>query len=132
MDENEKINRPSRKVLVIENEQFISDLYARALSKHGYSVDIEADGLTGLKSAKTDKYDIILLDLMMPNMTGVDILRELRDNTKAPRLKAKIVIATNLEERGEVRQELEAKADGYLIKAELTPAELADFLDSVE
>ncbi len=128
MDENKSDHR---KVLVIENEQFISDLYARALSKRGYDVDIEADGEMGLKTAQTDKYDIILLDLMMPNMTGVDIMRDLRDPAKTPHLKAKVIITTNLEEREEIREQLERQADGYVIKAEMTPNELADFLDSV-
>lgn len=124
-------NSDRRKVLVIENEQFISDLYARALSKRGYDVDIEADGERGLKTAQTDKYDIILLDLMMPNMTGVDIIKDLRDPAKTPHLKAKVIITTNLEEREEIREQLERQADGYVIKAEMTPNELADFLDSV-
>ncbi|MGH7239424.1 MAG: response regulator transcription factor [Candidatus Saccharimonadales bacterium] len=125
-------SRPARRVLVIENEQYISDLYARALAKKGYQVDIEADGEQGLKTAQTDKYDIILLDLMMPNMTGVEILKNLRDKTKTPSLKAKVIITTNLEEREDVREELERNADGYIIKAELTPGELAEFLDGVK
>lgn len=125
-------SRSARRVLVIENEQYISDLYARALAKKGYQVDIEADGEQGLKTAQTDKYDIILLDLMMPNMTGVEILKNLRDKTKTPSLRAKVIITTNLEEREDVREELERNADGYIIKAELTPGELAEFLDGVK
>lgn len=128
---DEKNTTDGRKVLVIENEQFISDLYARALVRQGYRVDIEADGVTGLAAAKTDKYDIILLDLMMPNLTGVEILRTLRDPAKTPHFKAKVIITTNLEEREEVRTELEKMADGYIIKAEMTPNELVAFLDSV-
>lgn len=120
-----------RQVLVIENEQFISDLYARALHKKGYQVDVEIDGAQGLKAAQTDKYDIILLDLMMPNMTGVEILKILRDPSKTPHLKAKIIITTNLEEREEVREDLERHADAYIIKAEMTPNELVEFLDTI-
>lgn len=122
----------ARKVLVIENEQFISDLYARALHKKGYEVDVEIDGAEGLKAAQTDKYDIILLDLMMPNMTGVDILKILRDPARTPHLKAKVIITTNLEEREEIREDLEKHADAYIIKAEMTPNELVEFLDSVQ
>lgn len=122
----------TRKVLVIENEQFISDLYARALHKKGYEVDVEIDGAEGLKAAQTDKYDIILLDLMMPNMTGVDILKILRDPARTPHLKAKVIITTNLEEREEIREDLEKHADAYIIKAEMTPNELVEFLDSVQ
>lgn len=131
MDENKTQSTSGRKVLIIENEQFISDLYSRALHKKGYEVEVEIDGAEGLKAAQSDKYDIILLDLMMPNMTGVEILKRLRDPAQTPHLKAKVIITTNLEEREEIREDLEKNADGYIIKAELTPAELADFLDSV-
>lgn len=130
MDENKTTNS-GRRVLIIENEQFISDLYARALNKRGYLVDIQADGVDGFKAAQTNSYDIILLDLMMPNMTGVEIIKRLRDTSVTPSMKAKIIIATNLEEREETRRQLEDQADGYIIKAEVTPNELADFLDRV-
>lgn len=119
------------RVLCIEDEHFISELYARALSKAGYEVDLEADGPTALAKAQTDAYDIILLDLMIPNIDGIQILRTLRDTAKTPHLKAKIIIITNLEQRDDVRADIERQADGYLIKAEITPHELADFLDTV-
>lgn len=121
----------AKNVLVIENEQFISDLYSRALHKKGFQVDVEIDGIEGLKAAQTDEYDIILLDLMMPNMTGLEILKVLRDSSQTPHLKAKVIIATNLEEREEVRADVEKQADGYIIKAEMTPNEMAAFLETV-
>lgn len=121
-----------KKVLCIEDEHFISELYARALTKAGYSVDVEVDGQKGLELAQTDKYDIILLDLMVPNLTGIDILRALRDPAKTPQLHAKIIITTNLEQRDEVRADIEKQADGYLVKAEITPRELVEFLNNIK
>lgn len=121
----------NKKVLCIEDEHFISELYARALTKAGYSVDIELDGQKGLERAQTDQYDIILLDLMVPNLTGIEILRALRDPAKTPNLHAKIIITTNLEQRDEVRADIEKQADGYLVKAEITPRELVEFLSTV-
>ncbi|HVS58209.1 MAG TPA: response regulator [Candidatus Saccharimonadales bacterium] len=121
----------NKKVLCIEDEHFISELYARALTKSGYSVDIELDGQKGLERAQTDQYDIILLDLMVPNLTGIEILRALRDPAKTPNLHAKIIITTNLEQRDEVRADIEKQADGYLVKAEITPRELVEFLSTV-
>lgn len=124
---------PKRKkhVLCIEDEHFISELYARALTKAGYDVTIELDGQKGLELAQTDQYDIILLDLMIPSLNGIDVLRALRDPAKTPRLHAKVIITTNLEQREEVRADIEKQADGYLVKAEITPFELADFLDQL-
>lgn len=122
----------SRKILCIEDEHFIGELYTRALTKAGYQVTVIADGQQALPAAQTDEYDIILLDLMIPNITGIEILRTLRDPAKTPHLHAKIIITTNLEQREDVRADIEKQADGYVVKAELTPHELVDFVNTVK
>ena len=132
METDKDIIAKNRKVLCIEDEIFIAELYKRALTKHGYQVTVISDGNEALKAAETDEYDIILLDLMMPGWTGIDILRKLRNKAKIPPIKAKIIIATNLEQRDDVGQDIESRADGYLVKAEITPNELADFLDNIK
>jgi DNA-binding response OmpR family regulator len=119
-----------RKVLCIEDEFFISELYSRALTKSGYQVDVIVDGLKGLAAAMTNTYDIILLDIMVPNMTGIEIIRHLRE--EKPDLKAKIVIATNLDQGKENRGDIEKHADGYIVKAEVTPRQMVEFLDTIK
>ena len=121
----------NRTVLCIEDEHFISELYARALTKAGYKVAIEGDGVKALAEAQTNQYDIILLDLMVPNMTGIEILRALRDPARVPPIRSKIIITTNLEQREDVRADIEKQADGYVVKAEMTPNELVTFLSTV-
>ncbi len=121
----------SKKVLCIEDEPFIGELYTRALSKEGYEVKLEIDGAKGLELAQTDQFDIILLDLMVPNVTGIEILRALRDPQKTPHLKAKIIITTNLEQREDIKEDIEKQADGYIVKAELTPKQLVEFLNNI-
>ncbi len=116
------------KILCVEDEHFISELYNRALTKAGYDVKTVLDGVEALKEAQTDEYDIILLDIMLPNMTGLDILDKLR-NPAEPQIKAKIIIATNLEQSEENRLAVEEKADAYVVKAEMTPRQLVEFLD---
>ena len=120
----------SGKVLYIEDEHFISELYVRALTKAGFETKVILDGVNGLKEARTDSYDLILLDLMVPQITGMDVLRHLRGPAAKP-IKAKIVIATNLDVGGETRTELEKLADAYLIKAEITPKELVAFIQKM-
>lgn len=122
----------TKKVLCVEDEHFISDLYSRALTKAGYDVQVELDGKKGLEAAQTDQYDIILLDLMIPTMTGIEVLRQLRDTSKTPNLHSKIIITTNLEQREEIRADIESQADGYLVKAEITPHELVSILDNIK
>lgn len=121
----------SKKILCIEDEHFISELYSRALSKAGYDVTVVVDGEQGLKEAQSDRYDIILLDIMIPNMLGINILKTLRDPAKTPQLHSKIIITTNLDQGEEGRAEIERQADGYLIKAEITPKQLVQFLDNI-
>lgn len=130
MEENTKTG--GRSILVIEDEHFIGELYTRALSKAGYTVKVVGDGIQALKEAQTDKYDIILLDLMVPNLTGIEILRSLRNPDETPHLKAKIIITTNLEQREDIRTDIEKQADGYVVKANLTPHELADFVNNID
>lgn len=127
MDESQ-IPKNGIKVLCVEDEHFISELYARALTKAGYDVTVIVDGEEGLKAAKTDQYDIILLDIMIPNMTGIEVLDQLRGQNDTP-IHSKIIVATNLEQGEEGRAAVEQKADGYIVKAEMTPRQLVEFLD---
>lgn len=123
---------PVRRILCIEDEHFISELYARALTKAGYEVTVIVDGLEGLKQAQTDQFDIILLDIMIPNMMGTEILKRLRDPSQTPHFHSKIVLATNLDQGKAGRAEVEKLADGYVIKADITPKELVKYLDTIK
>jgi DNA-binding response OmpR family regulator len=131
MDQTPTAPKANRSVLCIEDEYFISELYARALTKAGYRITVVSDGQKGLDAAQTDKFDIILLDLMVPTITGIEILGALRDPAKTPTLHSKIIITTNLEQRDESRSDVESKADGYIVKAEITPRELVGILDRI-
>lgn len=126
------VTPPHHKVLCIEDEHFISELYVRALTRAGYEVTVEVDGQKGLELAQTDQFDIILLDLMVPTITGIEVLRHLRGSAEAPKLHAKIIITTNLEQREDMRADIERQADGYLVKAEITPRELVEFLNAIK
>ncbi len=120
-----------KNILVIEDEHFIGELYMRALTKAGYNVKVVIDGNEGLKEASSDAYDIILLDIMVPNMTGIDILKKIHEPQNKP-IHAKIIITTNLEQKEETRKEVEKQADGYIVKANVTPRELVGVLQSLE
>jgi DNA-binding response OmpR family regulator len=119
----------AKKVLCIEDENFISELYARALRKNGYEVTVFLSGEDGLEAAQSDEYDIILLDLMIPGITGFEVLRQLHD--RPTKLKAKIIITTNLDQEDDSKAEMERMADGYLIKAEITPRQLVQIVDDI-
>jgi DNA-binding response OmpR family regulator len=119
------------KLLCIEDEYFIGNLYSRALGRAGYVVTLEQDGQKGFELAASDRFDIILLDLMLPTLSGIEILKRLRgEGQKA--IRAKIIITTNLEEQGKTREDIERHADGYLIKAAVTPKQLVEFLSKIK
>ncbi len=122
---------PGKRLLCIEDERFISELYARALQKAGYEVIVESDGEAGLHAAVNGAYDIILLDIMLPTMNGVDMLYKLKDKNVQPPLASKIIITTNLDQKEDIRKQVEELADGYLIKAEVTPRELVSYVNQV-
>ncbi len=121
-----------KKILCIEDEHFISELYARALRKAGHEVTVVLSGEDGLQVAQTNQYDIILLDIMIPGITGIEVLKRLRDPALTPNLRAKIIITTNLDQPEDMREQIESMADGYLIKAEITPKQLVEFLADVK
>lgn len=121
----------AEKILYIEDEEFIAEIYSRALFKSGYEVTIVRDGKQGLEMAQTNQYAIVLMDLMLPSLSGVDILKALRDPKLSPGFKSKIVITTNLSERKSIQLEIESQADGYFIKASTTPRQLAQFIKQI-
>ncbi len=122
----------AKTILCIEDEHFISELYARSLQKSGYDVTIMLSGDDGLKAALTDHYDIILLDLMLPGMTGFEILEKLRGQDVQNQIHSKIIITTNLDQDDDNRVKVESLADGYLIKAEMTPKQLVEIVNTIK
>lgn len=131
--ENTPVQPSSPKnILIIEDEYFISELYIRALEKAGYQVTLATDGADGLKQALSDTFDIILLDLMMPTVTGNEILEKLRGPDATTSVRAKIIVTTNLEQSEERKSDVENQADAYLIKAEITPKELVAFIETLD
>jgi DNA-binding response OmpR family regulator len=121
----------SKTILCIEDEFFISELYGRVLRKAGYEVTTCLSGEDGLQFAQTNTYDIILLDIMVPGITGIEVLRALRSSDRKPPLKSKVIITTNLDLEESERAEIEKMADGYLIKADITPRELVAFINNI-
>jgi CheY-like chemotaxis protein len=111
------------RVLCIEDEFFIGELYTRALVRVGATVKLIITGDEGLKEALTNNYDVILLDMMIPNLPGDEVLDQLRANPGfSP--KTKIIFVTNTQQPDNERLAVEAKVDGYFIKAEITPKQL--------
>ena len=108
-------------ILCIEDDRFIGEMYVRSLQKAGYTIDWVVDGNDGLVAARNKPYDLIIIDIMLPERRGDQILEALRNDTSDLVPDSKILILTNFEQDEESRASLTDRVDGYLIKADVTP-----------
>lgn len=105
-------------------------MYARSLRKAGYAVDHINNGEEGAKAALAKPYDLILLDILLPEKQGGEVLKVLRgDKDLVPN--SRILVMTNFSQDDESRQAMQSKADGYLIKADITPRKLIEIIQSL-
>lgn len=118
-------------VLIIEDDRFIGEMYVRSLRKAGYGVDWMVDGHDGLVAARNRTYDLMLLDIMLPEMRGSDILDALRGTTDLIP-KTRVVVLTNFDQDETSQATMRRRADGYLIKAEITPRKLLEFITKLD
>ena len=118
-------------ILIIEDDRFIGEMYVRSLKKAGYMVDWMVDGNDGLIAARNKPYDLILLDQMLPERRGSEILDALRGKEDLiPQ--SKVLVLTNFEQDDEARLAMEKHADGYMIKAEITPNKLLSVIQQLD
>lgn len=115
-------------ILCIEDDLFIGEMYARSLRQEGYQVDLIADGGEGLKAALAKTYDLILLDILLPEKFGTEILKQLRGGEKDLAPHSRVLVLTNFSQDEESRMAMQSKADGYLIKADITPRKLIEII----
>lgn len=102
------------KILVIEDEKDINDLLALQLSREGYAVDQAYNGQEGLSKALENKYDVLVLDWMLPGINGIDILKQIRQTKKSDQLA--VIMTTAKGQADDVIMGLEHGADDYLSK----------------
>lgn len=121
----------SKKILIVEDDQMISQMYARVLAKAGYKVDFAQSGETAIPMAEKGNYNLLLLDIMMPRMTGIEVLQKLRGANGHGLPDTKIVILTNLAQSKQSKEALAAQADGYLIKADVVPSKLLEIIQDI-
>jgi CheY-like chemotaxis protein len=116
-----------KKLLIIEDEEYLSEMYKICFESSGYEIVIAENGEDGLQLAKKERPDLILLDIMLPKMNGYQVLEELRRNPETKDLK--VFFLSNLGQNSEIRKGIEVGADGYFIKSNLTPSQLVKNID---
>lgn len=119
-------------ILCVEDDRFIGEMYVRSLQKAGYDVTWVVDGNDGLVVARNQNFDLIILDLMLPEQRGDQILDALRNNNVDLVPNSKILIMTNFEQDEASRKSVMSRVDGYLIKADITPRNLIDVVKQMD
>ena len=116
-------------ILMIEDDRFIGEMYVRSLRQAGYDVEWAIDWRDGLVMATNKAYDLILLDIMLPELRGQEILREVKKHPVAKH--SHVAVMTNFDQDEETRQEIEHNVDAYFVKAEITPRRLLEIVQQI-
>lgn len=110
-------------ILIVEDEKPLNEAYQTILKKEGYNVLFAFDGDEALEITKTTEPDLILLDLRMPHVGGIEFLKKYQPGKNHP--KVKVVVFSNLDTQSEIDQAYELGAQKYMLKAWASPKELA-------
>jgi len=121
-----------QKILLVEDNIELRNIYEMFLKHRGYEINVAVDGEEALKRAKEFGPDLIFLDIMMPNMDGLRVLKLLRHDDQYGCTKSKIVLLTNLGDASRVNPKVKQDMDGYVIKAEIELRDLIDIIKSFE
>jgi len=108
-----------KKILIIEDDPFLNEMYAAKFSQSGFQVEMATDGKKGLEKIETSKPDLILLDIVLPKMDGFEILKKVKEDSQLKKIP--VILLTNLGQKNEVEKGLALGADEYIIKAHFTP-----------
>lgn len=110
------------KVLLVEDDTFLLEMYSTKFNLEGFEVFTAPDGEEGIKLAKKEKPDIILLDVLMPKVDGFTALKKLKKDPQTKNIP--VVLLTNLGQKNDIDKGLKEGAEGYLIKAHFIPSEV--------
>lgn len=112
------------RILIVEDDPYVRDFYSRLFKLGKYDVLILPDGLNAVETAKKEKCELILLDIMMPGENGLEVLKDLKLDEETKNIK--VAMLTNLEDDESRHKAYKLGAIGYIIKSEADPKVLLD------
>ncbi|GAC1413069.1 MAG: hypothetical protein NVSMB66_4000 [Candidatus Doudnabacteria bacterium] len=115
-----------KKILLVEDEPFLSGMYKTKLGLEGFEVSTAKDGEEALDKIKEEKFDLILLDIMMPKINGFEVLKSIRKDPEKQTANVPVLMLTNLGQKSDIEQGLLLGANDYIVKASFTPAEVVE------
>lgn len=111
-------------ILLIEDDPLLTKMYKAKFTTEGFNVLVAIDGEEGLKMALESNPDLILLDIMMPKLSGLDLLSKLREDSRGKDVP--VIILTNLTQQKEAQKALDLGAKEFMVKANLTPSQVVE------
>jgi DNA-binding response OmpR family regulator len=114
----------TKKILFIEDESALQKTLGDVLTQEGYKMISALNGEIGLKLAKTKKPDLILLDLILPKLHGLEVLKKLKEDEETRDIP--VIVLTNIENLNEVDKAIELGATTYLVKAQYSLEEVVE------
>ena len=117
------------KILLVDDDAFLRDMYATKFSENGDEVAVAQDGNQALAIAADATFDVIIMDMIMPGMSGLELLKQIQLLPGAK--ESKFVVLSNQGEQSDVQAATQAGADGYIIKAESIPSEVVAKVHSI-
>lgn len=118
-----------KKVVIIDDDLAISQMYRMKLEKDGFGVELANNGVTGLALVAESRPDMVLLDLIMPEMNGAEVLRRLKMDADLQDIP--VIILTNTGAEESIQELLEMGAKAYIIKANETPTQVVEKIHQV-
>jgi CheY-like chemotaxis protein len=110
----------AKRILVVEDDSFLRDLYVEVLKSEGYDTEFAVDGEDGLTKITAGGYDLVLLDIMLPKMDGLTILKKIKEAPPTNPNKA-VAVLSNLGQDSAISEAIANGAVGYMIKSDYTP-----------
>lgn len=115
--------------MIIEDDDFLRSLAVTKLEKEGFTVTMAANGQEGLSALQADAPDLLILDLMLPIMSGFDVLKSMKADEKLKSIK--VIVFSNLGEESDIKTCLDLGANDYMVKANFTLDELVDKIKGI-
>lgn len=115
------------KILLVEDEELVSELYKRLLLLKKYEVLVAANGEDGLALAQDELPDAVLLDIMLPKMDGIEVLRHLKEDDKTKDIP--VIMLTNIDDDIALGTAMKLHAADYMVKSDFTPRQVMEHLE---